>query len=493
MNATSKPGSKAARDALRQDMIATGCTFTDIVIEMRTRFRMRPREAWRQAHGWTLQEAADRITQASTRRPGESVAADASLVGKWEKWPRPSSRRPSLSVLFAMADAFTCHVEDLLDLDDRQALPEADLRLLAHRQPSGEPSPLPMVASPIVCTSEPTRTDLVQLAADESATWAQWAEASNVGDIALEQLLAETRALASDYLTSDPITLFGRTRALRDRVFSLLEGHQYPRQSKDLYVAAGYLCGLLAWMSSDLGQPRDAETQGRTAWLCAELAGHNELRAWVLSTRSKVAFWDGRLREAIKFAQHGAAYPTTGTVAVLLACQEADAWSELGAQEEALASLARADDARAAMGGEDTIGGIFACQPARQENYAAAVQLRLHRPADALRSADNALALLTVQPVRAYGTEAQIHISQAASHLASGEAEGALEALEPVLALPPDHRLAPVTHRLGELRSDLCRSPAGGSAAVGLRQAIEEFCVDSAPRHLALSPGNSRT
>ncbi|KUO19847.1 hypothetical protein AQJ91_18150 [Streptomyces dysideae] len=331
----------------------------------------------------------------------------------------------------------------------------------------------------------------MRLAADESATWAQWAEASNVGDIALEQLLAETRGLTSDYLTSDPVALFVRTRDLRDRVFTLLEGHQYPRQSSNLYMAAGYLCGLLAWMSSDLGQLRDADTQGRTAWLCAELAGHNDLRAWVLSTRSKVAFWDGRLREAINFARHGATFRTMGTVAVLLACQEADAWSELGAQSESLAALARAEDARASLNGDDEVGGIFSCQPARQENYAAAVWLRVGRPADALHSAENALALLSVQPVRAYGTEAQIHISQAAAHLATGEAEGALEALAPVLTLPPDHRLAPVTQRLKELSSGIGRTHSSGSAAVGLRAAIEEFCVDSAPRHIALSSGDS--
>ncbi|MFG2386375.1 XRE family transcriptional regulator [Streptomyces avermitilis] len=486
MNAPSKAGSKADRDALRQDMSAAGCTLADIAIEMRTRFRMRPREAWRHAHGWTLQETADRITQASTTRPGESVAADASLVGKWEKWPGPSSRRPSLPVLTAMAEAFACGVEDLLDLEDRQVLPQADLHLLTHRPPTvGPPTP----RAPVVAPQEPTGTDLVRLAADESATWAQWAEASNVGDIALEQLMAETRSLASDYLTSDPVPLFVRTRALRDRVFALLEGHQYPRQSADLYAAAGYLCGLLAWMSSDLGLLRNADTQGRTAWLCAELAGRNELRAWVLSTRSKVAFWDGRHREAINFARHGATYNTMGTVAVLLACQEADAWSELGTRDEALTALARAQDARAAMSGEDEVGGIFACQPARQENYAAAVQLRVGRPADALRSADNALALLAVQPVRAYGTEAQIHISQAAAHLANGEAEGAVESLAPVLALPPDHRLEPVTRRLSELCASVSRPYASGTATVGLWQAVEEFCVDSAPRHLALSPG----
>ncbi|MEW2117665.1 XRE family transcriptional regulator [Streptomyces sp. NPDC005474] len=364
------------------------------------------------------------------------------------------------------------------------------MHLLARRPANVE---TPALSPSVLPPPTPTGTDLVRLAADESATWAQWAEATNVGDIALEQLMAEARALASDYLTSEPITLFVRTRALRDRVFALLEGHQYPRQSTDLYVAAGYLCGLLAWMSSDLGQLRNADTQGRTAWLCAELAGHNDLRAWVLSTRSKVAFWDGRLREAIKFARHGATYRTTGSVAVLLACQEADAWSELGAQEEALAALALAEHARAAVSGGDEIGGIFACQPARQENYAAAVQLRIGRPADALRSADNALALLAVQPVRAYGTEAQIHISQAAAHLTNGEADGALEALAPVLALPPNHRLEPVTRRLNELCVSIGRPYSSGTATVGLRQAVEEFCVDSAPRHPALSPGEGST
>ncbi|MEU6557839.1 XRE family transcriptional regulator [Streptomyces sp. NPDC046915] len=482
MNAP-KTGSKADRDVLRHDMTTAGCTVADIAIEMRTRYRMRPREAWRHARGWTLQETADQITRAA--RPGEAVAADASLVSKWEKWPAPSSRRPSLAVLFAMAAALECRVTDLLDMEDRRAFPDADLRIVSSQvahlaQPTAVSSPPPPAP-------EPTHSDLVQLAADESATWAQWAEASNVGDVALEQLMAETRALAVDYLTSDPVPLFVRTRALRDRVFGLLEGHQYPRQSTDLYVVAGYLCGLLAWMSSDLGQLRDADTQGRTAWLCAELAGHNDLRAWVLSTRSKVAFWDGRLREAITFARRGASFRTMGSVQVLLACQEADAWSDLGAEQEALTALGRAEDACSAATGEDEVGGIFTCHRARQENYAAAVQLRIGRPADALRAADNALALLSTQRVRAYGTEAQIHISQAAARLTTGEAEGALEALMPVLALPPDQRLAPVTKRLNELSSGIGQ-PHSGTAAVGLRAAIEEFCVNSVPRN-ALSPG----
>ncbi|MEV0220324.1 XRE family transcriptional regulator [Streptomyces sp. NPDC050704] len=489
MNARSKLGSKTDRDAVRHAMTAAGCTVADIAVEMRARFRMRPREAWRHAHGWTLQETADRINQVSTQRPGEAVAADASLVGKWEKWPGPSSRRPTLPVLLAMTDVFACRVEDLLDLDDRRALPEGDLRMLnrpgAVPYPEDDPAPAPSTNP----SAASTGTELVSLAADESASWAQWAETSNVGDIAIEQLMADTRVLASEYLTSDPVRLFGRTRSLRDRVFALLDGRQYQQQSVDLYAVAGYLCGLLAWMSSDFGQLRAADTQGRTAWLCAELAGRDDLRAWVLSTCSKIAFWDGRLRDAVNHARRGASCRPSGTVTVLLACQEADAWSQLGAQDEALAALACAERARDTVTGDDDVGGIFSCRPARQGNYAAAVQLRLGRPADALRAADHALRLLVAEPVRAYGTEAQIHISQAAAHLTVGEAEGALEALAPVFALPPDHRLVPVARRLGELPLDAGRPHTGGSASVGLRAAVEEFCLDSAPRQLALSPG----
>ncbi|MFJ6130445.1 XRE family transcriptional regulator [Streptomyces griseoviridis] len=481
MTDRSKPGSKGDRDGLRHQMLAVGCTTSEIATEMRVRYRMRPREAWRHAHGWTLQTAADRITEAAAST--SPVAADASLTAKWEKWPGGAARRPSVPVILAMASAYGCEPGDLLDIDDRRALPDTDLRALTRpAPPTVEPQPVP-AQSPTLPT-----TDLVHLAADESATWAQWAEASNVGDLGLEQMLAEIRTLAGDYLVSDPVVLFGRTRRLRDRVFGLLEGHQYPRQSRELYAASGYLCALLAWMSSDLGQLRDADTQGRTAWLCAELADHDDLRAWVLSTRSKVAFWDGRLRDAVAYARRGASCRPSGTVSVLLACQEADAWSVIGAHDESLAALHRAEDARAALTGTDEVGGILSCQPSRQDNYAAAVHLRGGRPADALRATTSALALLAVQPVRAYGTEAQIHISQASAHLATGDVDGAREALAPVLAMPPDHRLAPVARRLSEL-SAVIDHRAPGAGVIGLRAAITDWCADSAPRHLALSPG----
>lgn len=488
MTSRPKPGSRAERDALRAEMLATGCSLADIAAEMRSRWTMRPREAWRHAHGWSLQGAADRINELGAGRRS-TVAADASLLGKWEKWPATSGRRPSLAVLALLADLYACDVEALLDLEDRRALPESDLRILrgaARVDAVSRPAaPHPIEESPL------TGTEAVLAAAEESATWAQWAEGTNVGDIALEQVGADVRTIATEYLTGDAVELFNRTRVLRDRVFGLLEGHQPPRQSADLYVSAGYLCGLLAWMSSDLGHMAAADTQGRTAWLCADLAGHNELRAWVASTRSKVAFWDGRLRDAITHARRGASFNPAGTVGALLACQEADAWSKLGAADETESALRRAVAARDSAAGGDDIGGIFSCPEARQENYAAGAHIRVGQYVDALDETTSALEHLAAQPVRAYGTEAQIRISRAMAYVGGGEPEGAMEALLPVLQMRPEQRLETVVGRMRDLGAMMAAAPgARGAAGVAARATLADWCLDSAPRHLALSSGD---
>ncbi|WP_422125573.1 helix-turn-helix domain-containing protein [Streptomyces caatingaensis] len=474
---------KAARDHLRFEMTAAGCTTADIALEMRARFRLRPREAWRHAHGWTMQEAADRLNDAGTRE-GQSVAADASLVGKWEKWPGPSGRRPTLAVLAALSEVFGCGLDQLLDFDDRRAMPETERLVLSQiTGPAPEtPAPTP------VQRREPVGAELLHVAAEESAAWAAWAEATNVGDIAVEQLMADTRALSEAYLTGDPARVFARTRRLRDRAFGLLEGRQHPRQASDLYVVAGYLCTLLAWMSSDLGQLRDAETHGRTAWLCAELAGHPELSAWVLSTRSKVAFWDSRLRDAVNHARRGAAGRPRGTVAVLLASQEADAWSELGAVDEARAALLRARGARDQLSaGEDEIGGLFSCPEVRRANYSASVLTRVGDAQGALAEADQALHS---QPAHSYGTAAQIHIARASALLLLASPDGAAEAVAPVLSLPPEHRLEPVMRRMRDLASTVARSRwSTARPAARLQEEIDAWCMTTAPRLLALSPG----
>ncbi|MEV7381893.1 XRE family transcriptional regulator [Streptomyces lydicus] len=425
------------------------------------------------------------------RRPGVVIAADASLVGKWERWPMPAGRRPSANVVVVMAEVYGCAVQDLLDFDDRQQMAPADLQLLqlGTSSPGEEPRPAP--ALPPEAVREPREADQVRGAADEAAAWAQWAESTNVGEIAMEELRANVRTLARDYLCRDPLEVFTRTRRLRNRVFGLLEGHQHPRQTTELYLQAGYLCCLQAWMASDLSPNADAlesaETHARTSWLCAELVDDNELRAWIMSTRSKIAFWDGRMKDAIGFARRGAECRPSGTAEVLLWCQEADAWSRLGAAGEAQAALGRAEDARASLCGEDEVAGLLSCSDFRQANYSTAVHLRTGRASTALQEASGALA----RPAgHAYGTTAQMHITLACAQVAVGDPDGAKEALDPVLALPPGQRLATVAARMREFAAMVAGSPMADSRkAAELQSAVEEWALDSAPRRLALSPG----
>jgi hypothetical protein len=465
-------------------MLAVGCSVADVANEMRARWGFRPREAWRHAHGLSLQEAADRINEVGAGR-GDATAADASLLGKWEKWPL-TDRRPSSAVLDLMAEVYGCETEQLLDIEDRRALPRGEPAAL---RPTARVREVPQPH----CTPEeppPTLAAEVRQAAEESIAWAAWAETSTIGDIALEQIQSDVRRLAKEYLGGDAVDVFTRTRRLRDTTFRLLEGHTSPRQASDLYVAAGYLCALLAWMSSDLGHLDDAEAHGRTAWLCGKKAEHQGLLAWTASTRSKVAFWDGRLRDAVQHARRGATYAAGGTVGALLACQEADAWSKLGAADETQAALRRAQVARDQSTGADEIGGLFACSTGRQEQYAASCHLRIAAYGEALEEAESALAHLQAQPVRAYGTEAQTSISRAMGYVGIGQPEAVMEVLLPVLQLRPEQRYGTVIGRMRDLTTQMAQAPgARGTASVQARAALTDWCQDSAPRRLALSPG----
>ncbi|MFI1868888.1 hypothetical protein [Streptomyces jumonjinensis] len=187
-----------------------------------------------------------------------------------------------------------------------------------------------------------TMGDTVSQAADESAMFAARCEATNVGPHTLEQLEADIRRIVTTYPNRPVGPVFTEVRALRDRTFELLEGRQPPAYTRDLYVAAGVLCGVLANASFDLGNYTAAQTQARTAFLCGEQAGHHGLRAWVRGLQALIAYWDGRPRDAVRLADTGAAFtPETGTAHIRLASIKARALGQLQETADALAALHR--------------------------------------------------------------------------------------------------------------------------------------------------------
>lgn len=398
----------------------------------------------------------------------ESLAAalgvDRCTVQRWESGastPQPTLRRGLAATL---------------GVDDNELTD-----LLLGSRPATEQS--------IGDTPEETRDGdpaaLLVLAGEESGQWAQWAELSNTGPFALEQLHTDLRTLARAYLDQPPVSVFLAVREARDRAFRLLEGHQRPTQTRELYAMAGYSCALLAWISGDLGRSDAADVHSRTAWLCADFADTPELQAWILATRSKTAYWRGQFREAIDWAKQGEDYAPSTTVKVLLTCQQADAWSELGAPQEARLSLNRAEQTRNQISGTDQLGGLLSFGHARQANYAAGVHLRLQETARALEAASAAFEAYDAGEHRSHGTIAQLHITQALSHLHANDLDGVEHALGQVLNAPASLHLETVGQRLATVSTGLAPlSRQGGLRATAIRGEIEDYRANSAGREL---------
>ena len=609
-----KVGSKAERDALRQEMLVGGCSFELIATEMERRWGFRPREAYRHAHGWSQDEVAARFTEVADRigverdrtadgRPAPPQAPMiGTRIGEYERWPT-GGRRPSPYVLTVLATVLGTSVERLLDYDDHRKMPDQERTVLAavlaaasppvqlppgsqpqapsERSPLGRldrlsppqdrrglvvpftpdepdrpdgtdpigsgwlpdprsagrgaptqdaaedrpagtgwadppavqgrlpqrvprPVPPPLPDTPYITVSvDPTtpdaaaasrrqrrdrlttgtrdslRTDeeVIMEAAGQSAEFSEWAEGTNVGVTTLEQLDEDVRRISRDYLGNPPLPLMLSALRVRNRVFTLLEGRQHPAQTRHLYLTAGRLCGLLAWMSSDVGRHGEAETQARTAWLCAELSASDGLRAWVRATQSKVAYWDGRVRESAALAGDGLRFAASDTARVLLASLGARAWARIGDTEQAHAALQAAQDERE-QAGADEIGGLLGFSEAQQSYMAGSTHLWLKEPAQALAASERAVWLFDVgnQNERFYGAEMLALMDAATALVQSGDLDGAVERLRPVLDLPAEQQLDTFTSRLGELRDALRRSRyATSRPAVDMQRQIEEF------------------
>ncbi len=573
-----KAGSKAERDALRQEMLVGGCSLELIATEMERRWGFRPREAYRHAHGWSQDEVAARFTEVAERLGGDRPADGrpavpaapmiGTRIGEYERWPN-GGRRPSPYVLTVLATVLGTTVERLLDYDDHRKMPDQERTVLAavraaatpsvpavaatptatparrpapqrpepagraalrsvparptrpavpseghpdgpydtepslpRRVPRPEPPPLPdqpLIAVTIdpaapdaalaarrhrrdrMLTGSPgdlpTDEEVIMDAAGQSAEFGEWAEATNIGATTLEQLDEDVRRLARDYLNNPPLPLMLATLRVRNRVFTLLEGRQHPNQTSHLYLIAGRLCGLLAWMAGDVGRHSEAETQARTGWLCAELAGADGLRAWIRATQSKVAYWDGRIQESARLADDGLRFAASDSARVLLASLGARAWARLGNTDDAHTALARSEEERE-HAGEDEVGGLYGFSEAQQSYLAGTTYLWLREPEQALRAADRAVWLYEVgnQADRFYGAETLALIDAATAHLQANELEGAVEKLQPVLMLPQEQRLDTFTLRLGEMRETLRRSRhAISRPAVDMQRQIEDF------------------
>jgi len=361
----------------------------------------------------------------------------------------------------------------------RPAPPDV-LRSAVRRAPTGQPGLGPFAH---VLPEEMAMTT------EESARFVRGTR-GGVDHNVLDQLGADVRQLATDYLARPPLTLFRPLSRLRAEVFDMLDRRQRPGLLPPLYAVAGRLCALLAHASADLGHSYAAETHTRTAWLCADLADDDSLRAYVRWVQSNVAFWDGDYRQAAQIAHSGQRYATKGSNLLRLASQEARAWAACGETVEVERALALAGRARERTVVDDQ-AGVFRFDPGKAAYYASEVRLALGGSANAriaVDDANEALSLFEAAPEAQRSPEfvAAARLDLANAHLALSDLDSAAGQLRIVLRLPVESRTEPIVGRVTTAGETL-RSPkfTHSALALELRDEIALFRAYPARRDLS--------
>src|SRR5918993_12330 len=151
-----KSGSKADRAALRQQLLDAGGSVDEVAAEMRRRWRFRPRESYRHAHGWSQDEVAGRFTGVAARlAPGtRSAPMVGTRIGEYERWPL-GGRRPSPYVLTVLAEVY--------GTDPARLLPRRVRRPVSR--------PLPAAPEPAAPARPVPPPPLVPTVPDRPPTW----------------------------------------------------------------------------------------------------------------------------------------------------------------------------------------------------------------------------------------------------------------------------------------------------------------------------------
>jgi|HubBroStandDraft_5_1064220.scaffolds.fasta_scaffold39656_2 hypothetical protein len=327
---------------------------------------------------------------------------------------------------------------------------------------------------------------ILSMAARRALRFGAAADSTNVGDESLQQINDELARLAAAYPRESLSVILGDIVSIQDYIFTLLEGRQKPRHSRDLYYAGALASGLVAKATHDYGDSRMAMTHARTALLCAENAEHGPLIAWVRGLQSLIAYWGNMPRESLNYAQIGTATAGAhGTAGIWLSSLEARAWSVLGNVTESRAAVERASEMREHLVPDDLdgIGGICRFSHPRQLYYAAdasAMLWRLHStgpgPADAFAS-DAVMAYESAPSDEAsFGDEAGARTDLAIARIANGEIEGAREAIDPVLQLPVGRRIHGIVGSVIHVHQAIAAGTADSPVARDIQEEIEDYC-----------------
>lgn len=468
----------------RQRMLTMGLDIGQIAAEFRGSFRLRPRAAWRHAHGWTLEEAAqalNRYAAESGRDPHGRVSVWGSQIAAYESWPR-GGRKPSARTLQLMAGAYGTGVDNLLDIEDREHLNERDLDSLhlplgsvvppapGSRVPIAQPEPSQTVSSHSTTVlrgrqrvhHEGNHPGQVRRARTLDELLTDWdalmkrreiltaGGGAVLGILAPGVLAVPTRAsgtsLCSDLLTAH-YQLTDHYRRLDNMAGAGMvvgQAAEHHRQLRICYSMAadaerarvGALVAdsgaLMGWLHSDLGQYAQAGSFYREAAEAARDGGDTTTYAYLLGRMSRLLSECRLEREALVYADAAeqiarqAVHPAARSWILVTR-----AWvhAGLGHERACRQDLAAASDLLQSATGQD---GLPACiafySPTHLEKWRAHALMRLgsQHPTH-WRSAKDALERTVARwPKDFVRGSAEVHAAVAAAHLTLGDIEQAV-------------------------------------------------------------------
>jgi hypothetical protein len=471
--------------------------------------RLKPRTLleWLIQHSDSTVEEHCAAYEQCAREHGERATLSVRQLNRWMagdvQAARPVARRVA-QLMWGYA------FSDLVGHSDAQPQP-SPRRNSPHRTESHQPGPqpkwlpsgpgvpvlaqIPGATRPVLdekAAVSPPLEEEIAMAAEESARFTRRAGTS-ISAEAIDQLDADVRWLAEDYLRTPPYAMFRPLAALRREVFETIERHPRPVLLPDLYRVAAQLSALLAHASSDLGQPYSADSHARTAWLCADLAGLDSIRPYVRWVQSNVAYWRGDFHDAAELAVTGQRYSTTASDQARLHSQHARALAalkDLAGADRALgaATLAR-DHADSA-----TPDGVFNFSPGKAAYYASEVRASLGGSASLLRAvadAEESIALFASMPEPEQSPEllAAARLDLVGAHLLLGDLDAADSHVAPVFDLHSDSRTVPIVSRVTKAGRTLSSDRFSASAtAADLGERLSLFAAYPAARELPELP-----
>lgn len=386
-------------------------------------------------------EAADLVVKTATQHEDISLSLSGRHLVRLARGERSGSR-PNPATRRALQYAFGRSIAQLLG-----PYTPGDLSAIVESERDSEPS------------------EVLTVAADRARRF--MTSLQTLSDESLQLVYDDVRDLVRAYPTRPLPEILGHLVSGQETVFSLLERPQRPTHARQLYFLSAVLGGLLAKASHDLADSHAALAQSRTAWLCAEQADHDGLRAWISGLQALVSYWARRPHDSIRYTQRGTTYAqrARSTTAVWLPASEARAWAALGNGEQARDAIERAEQAWDQVRPDemDEMGGIATFSRPRQLYFAADALVWLPDESSAAedygRQAVEAYSD-PADPDWAFGDAAGSRAALAITRISHGEVDGAAEALTPVLDLPAEQRINGIVHSVNRVHRALNQAPA---------------------------------